>query len=134
MPESTEKIESESKARASSSSEALSYLVAGPDLDQETFHQLSLDAVHELKNFPRGTTVSLNLSRVDMMSSLCLGAVLCLQQQIDTLGGRFEISGCQPQVRDLLRITRLDAVIEVVDAVADEPTDPSAKNAAPMAA
>jgi anti-anti-sigma factor len=60
----------------------------------------------------------LNLAGVRYLSVEVLEALAALQEGIDRRGGRVQICGLNPLIRDLLRASHLDQVFDVCD---DEP-------------
>jgi anti-anti-sigma factor len=54
-----------------------------------------------------------NLGGVRYLCRTVLGKLAWLAKQVEPLGGRIQLCGLDPVVRDLLRITRLDGVFDV---------------------
>jgi anti-anti-sigma factor len=55
----------------------------------------------------------LNLTGVRCMSGAVLGILANLQKKIGPAGGRIQLCGLDPLLRDMMRITRLDTVFDV---------------------
>jgi anti-anti-sigma factor len=54
-----------------------------------------------------------NLGGVRYLSSAVLGKLAWLEKQVAPVGGRIQVCGLDPLVRELLQITRLDGVLDV---------------------
>jgi anti-anti-sigma factor len=59
------------------------------------------------------TRLLLNFGGVQYLSSAVLGILAGLQRKIDPAGGRIRLCGLNPLLRDMLRITHLDGVLDV---------------------
>src|SRR5687767_9938933 len=60
-----------------------------------------------------GVAVVLDLSGVDYMPSLGLGALVGLMRSLRQAGHRFILAGVTPEAREVLTITRLDKLFEM---------------------
>ena len=67
----------------------------------------------------RHLPVVLDLSRVEFVPSLSLGALVTLLQECRQHNQRFVLAGMQPPVRESLAITRLDKLFEICESVDD---------------
>ena len=63
----------------------------------------------------RWSTLVLDCSQVEFLSSLGLGALIRLDRQLRPLGGRLSICGLNPHLREFFAITRLDRVMLISD-------------------
>jgi anti-anti-sigma factor len=54
-----------------------------------------------------------NLGGVRYLSSAVLGKLAWLEKQVAPVDGRIQVCGLDPLVRELLRITRLDGVLDI---------------------
>ena len=56
----------------------------------------------------------LDLSQVPLLDSSALGVIMLTVQQLRQTGGKLVLLNPQPNVRNVLRVTRLDTVLEIV--------------------
>ena len=56
----------------------------------------------------------LDLSQVPLLDSSALGAIMLTVQQLRQTDGKLVLLNPQPNVRNVLRVTRLDTVLEIV--------------------
>jgi anti-anti-sigma factor len=63
------------------------------------------------------SVVVLDLARVMILPSLALGMLVQISTKCKARQQVFRLAALSPQLRDILRITRLDRVLEVVDSV-----------------
>jgi len=60
--------------------------------------------------------IILDMSEVQLLPSLSIGALVCLMQNSKQRQQRFILIGLQPEVRQTLAICRLDKMFEIYDA------------------
>ncbi len=63
--------------------------------------------------------VVLDMSQVDFVPSLALGALVSLMRRLKQDGHRFLLVGVHPEVRTILAITRLDKLFEIYPTCAE---------------
>jgi anti-anti-sigma factor len=63
----------------------------------------------------RWSSVVLDCSRLEFLSSLGLGALIRLDRQLRPTGGRLRLCGLNPHLREFFAITRLDRVMLIAD-------------------
>ena len=68
------------------------------------------DAVQTL---PQASSVILDLSRVSIMDAHGLGILLQLREQTNAKGARLPLINVNKQLREIMRITRLDSVFKI---------------------
>src|SRR5688572_25916493 len=73
--------------------------------------------IDEAATKPGVTAVVLDMSRVQIVPSLGLGALVQLSNKCKARGQRLKLAAVQPQVRQTMSITRLDRTFELVDSV-----------------
>jgi anti-anti-sigma factor len=66
---------------------------------------------------PGVTVVVLDMSRVQIVPSLGLGALVQLSNKCKARQQRLKLAAVQPQVRQTMSITKLDRILELVDSV-----------------
>ena len=66
---------------------------------------------------PGVTRVVLDLSRVQIVPSLGLGAIVQLSNKCKGRQQRLKLAGVQPQVRQTMAITKLDRILDLEDTV-----------------
>ena len=66
---------------------------------------------------PGVVTVVLDMSRVQIMPSLGLGALIQLLYRCKSRQQRLKLAAVQPQVREAMSITKLDQILDLVDTV-----------------
>ena len=69
----------------------------------------SLDAV--IENKPMRLVV--DVSGVTYIDSAGLAALVLAMQKVEAYGGHFSLAGCQPIVRSIFRMSRLDEVFQI---------------------
>jgi anti-anti-sigma factor len=62
-------------------------------------------------------TVVLDLSRVQIVPSLGLGALVQISNKCRARQQRLKLAAVQPQVRQTMSITKLDRILDLVDTV-----------------
>ncbi|MBN1343839.1 MAG: STAS domain-containing protein [Phycisphaerae bacterium] len=67
----------------------------------------------------RHLPVVLDLSKVELLPSLSLGALVNLMRECKENGQRFVLAGVRPLIRECLAVTRLDKLLEICDDVED---------------
>jgi anti-sigma B factor antagonist len=65
------------------------------------------DSLYETIQAHEGCRIVLDLAGVDFLSSSGVAILVGMKRRVDTLHGKLVIFGVQPDVRDLLKITRL---------------------------
>jgi anti-anti-sigma factor len=75
------------------------------------------EAIDRAAGEPGVVTVVLDMSRVQIMPSLGLGALIQLSYRCKTRQQRLKLAAVQPQVRDAMSITKLDQILDLVDTV-----------------
>ena len=63
--------------------------------------------------------VLIDMSRVEFMPSMSIGALVSIWQKFKKVNRRFILVGLQPTVRETLTICRLDKVFDISDSVED---------------
>lgn len=63
----------------------------------------------------RHLSVVLDLSKVEFLPSVSIGALVSLLTEFKQAGQRFVLAGLQPRIREVLATARLDDVFEVCD-------------------
>lgn len=90
-------------------------------INLKLFDDKSVKAMNELIGQAAGksgvVTVVLDMSRVQIMPSLGLGALIQLLNQCKSRKQRLKLAAVQPQVRQAMSITRLDEILDLVDTV-----------------
>ena len=76
--------------------------------------QSAVSAAAEKAN---GLPVVLDLTRVDTMPSLSIGALVSLWQDLKQKGQRLILAGLRPNVRQTLTVCRLDKIFEITESV-----------------
>jgi anti-anti-sigma factor len=61
----------------------------------------------------------LDMSKVEFMPSLSIGALISVMQNLKKKGQRFILAGLQSKVRETLTACRLDKLFEIFDSVDD---------------
>lgn len=67
----------------------------------------------DLGNSKSDQHVVLEMSTIQYLTSTVLGHLLVLHKRLATGGGRLTLENCLPAVRDVLRVTLLDQVLDV---------------------
>ena len=86
------------------------------ELNEELTRQMRdgvLKAATERSQLP----VVLNMSKVEFLPSLSIGALVSVLTELKKTGQRLFLVDIQPSVREVLAITRLDKVFEIHDSV-----------------
>jgi anti-anti-sigma factor len=85
------------------------------DMDEEhtADMQEKISAAVEKSQLP----VVLDMSKVEFMPSLSLGALISIMQKLKKNGQRFILAGLQSKVRETLTACRLDKLFEIFDSV-----------------
>ncbi|MHC4132644.1 MAG: STAS domain-containing protein [Planctomycetota bacterium] len=88
------------------------------DMDEEhtTDMQEKLSAISEKSE---QLVMVLDMSKVEFMPSLSLGALISIMQNLKKKGQRFILAGLQSKVRETLTACRLDKLFEIFDSVDD---------------
>ena len=73
--------------------------------------------IDEAATKPGVTAVVLDMSRVQIVPSLGLGALVQLSNKCKAREQRLKLAAVQPQVRQTISITKLDRVLDLVDSV-----------------
>jgi anti-anti-sigma factor len=64
----------------------------------------------------RPRLVVLDLAGLDFAASLFLGMVVNLRRGIVMQGGQVQMAGVRPNLREILQVSKLDALFEFIDA------------------
>jgi anti-anti-sigma factor len=88
------------------------------DMDEEhtTDMQEKLSAISEESE---QLVMVLDMSKVEFMPSLSIGALISVMQNLKKKGQRFILAGLQSKVRETLTACRLDKLFEIFDSVDD---------------
>ena len=78
-------------------------------LDADSTEQLR----QEVSKAPGSLPVVVDMSNVEFVPSLTLGALVALNKEMRQAGRRFILAGVQPLVRPVFAITRLDKLFEM---------------------
>jgi anti-anti-sigma factor len=73
----------------------------------------SLDSFLDSVAIRPGVQLLLDLSNVRCLSSSVLAQLIILKRRVKTVGGRVTIQNVDPDVLEVLRVTRLDHVLEM---------------------
>lgn len=98
--------------------EALLAVAQVPRLEDAAIDNL-LAAVLDAARQHHGRHVLFDLSKVEMLPSSSLGALVRLHHDLRTRGQRLVLVGLQPMVRSSLAVTRLDRLFELCESVAE---------------
>jgi N-acetylglucosaminyldiphosphoundecaprenol N-acetyl-beta-D-mannosaminyltransferase len=90
-------------------------LAAPRRLDAETAPGLTAQGLERLEGVSR---LILDLRETVFVTSAGLAAMLTLDRQAKALGGELRVAGCQPDVRRVIALARLDTVLTLFDDVA----------------
>jgi anti-sigma B factor antagonist len=88
--------------------------LSGPTLMQELAHELTA-----LIEQDQRTTIVLNLSRVDFISSAALNRLINFQKRVVDAGGKLKMCCLTPQVESVFVATRLIQVFDIRPTEAD---------------
>lgn len=69
--------------------------------------------------YDNASTFVFDMGEVEFMASACLGTLVQFLQDIAPMRGRMAIANCRDNILFLFKVTRLDAVFEVYDDLAD---------------
>ncbi|MDQ3624886.1 MAG: STAS domain-containing protein [Verrucomicrobiota bacterium] len=87
------------------------------------FDDRSVKAANELIDEAAGrpgvSVVVLDMSRVQIVPSLGIGLLLQISRSCTASEQKLKLAAVQPQVREAMRITRVDELLELVDTVED---------------
>ena len=88
-----------------------------PEIEEHIreMQELVVSAGQAASNLP----VVMDLSKVSLLPSLCIGALVTLLQKFRQQKQRFMLAGLQPTVRETLTICRLAKLFEIQDSVDD---------------
>ena len=70
-----------------------------------------------VQSLPQTSSVILDLSRVTLIDAHGLGVMLQLREKSHAKGGSFQLVNVSKPLREILRITRLDAVFQISSGV-----------------
>jgi len=87
------------------------------DRMEEEHTQVMQSEVSEAAGRSRQLPVVLDLSKVEFVPSLSLGALVNLLREFKQHKQRFILAGIRPNVRGTLAVTRLDKLFEIVNSV-----------------
>jgi anti-sigma B factor antagonist len=87
-------------------------------MDEERTKQMQDSLMKAAEAKPK-LPVVLDLTKVEFLPSLSIGALVSFMTYFKQLGRRFILVGIQPPIRDMLAITRLDKIFEMFDNVDD---------------
>lgn len=59
--------------------------------------------------------IAFDLEQVEFLASACIGSLVQLMQEMEHHRGRIALAGCQDNVAFLFKVTRLDAIFEILD-------------------
>jgi anti-sigma B factor antagonist len=96
--------------------EALVLQVLAPNLDENNMNNVRA-AVMKAAAQTTPLPLVVDLARVKYVPSLALGALVGLGNQVRAGGRRLILVSLQPTVRQVMAITRLDRVFEIMDDV-----------------
>lgn len=85
-------------------------------MEDEHASAMQTEVAAAAENAP-GLPVVLDMSKVRMLPSMSIGALVALWQKLKESGQRFMLAGLQPEVRRTLTTCRLDKVFEICDGV-----------------
>jgi anti-sigma B factor antagonist len=100
-------------------------VVARLEQEQVT-HLVMQELVVELMEHARYNNAHhfvIDLAPVEFLSSACIGVLVGFMQDIEHAKGRIVLSGCQPNVAFLFKVTKLDTIFplfEDVESAVDE--------------
>lgn len=80
---------------------------------QDILHKVE-SIFQEVENVDK---ITIDMTRVSFMDSTGLGAFILLLKRLKKSGGILELTGLQPQVRELFKITRLDKVFKIIEVI-----------------
>lgn len=83
--------------------------------DMDSCHLLNERLMEASEDSPK--LMVLDLAGLDFICSLGLGAIVAAYLRMIRIKGRLRLVGPPEQVRELLRITKLDTILEVHDSV-----------------
>jgi anti-anti-sigma factor len=90
-------------------------------VDLKLFDDKTLKAMNQMIDEAAATpgivNVVLDLSRVQIVPSLGLGALVQLSNKCKARQQRLKLAAVQPQVRQTMSITKLDRILNLVDSV-----------------
>jgi anti-anti-sigma factor len=86
--------------------------------DEATSRQL-LQTVEAIPAMQTGKTVILDLSGVEYLPTLCLGALVQVQERCRQGSHTLKLAAVRPPIRKLLSVTNLDLTFEICESVAD---------------
>lgn len=69
----------------------------------------------------RPSLVVLDLAELQFVASLFLGLLVNFRKGIVYQGGRIQMAAVQPNIRDILKVTRLEELFEFVESAPQEP-------------
>lgn len=86
-------------------------------LDETTVTQLARAIDTAGAEPATSTLLVIDLSRVEFLPSLCLGALVQIANKCRAREQKVKLASLRPQIRKTFTITRLDRVFELVDSV-----------------
>ena len=87
-------------------------------LDDEGTHDMQEKTLKAAEENP-GLHVVLDMSEVNYMPSVSIGALIKLKQTLEKTKQRFILIGLQEDIRETLTICRLDKFLEICDTLED---------------
>jgi len=84
--------------------------------DDKTMKRMN-DMIDQAAAKPGVIYVVLDMSKVQIVPSLGLGALVQMSNKCKARKQRLRIAGLQPQVRQTMAITKLDRILDLVDSV-----------------
>jgi anti-anti-sigma factor len=84
--------------------------------DDKTMKRMN-DMIDQAAAKPGVIYVVLDMSKVQIVPSLGLGALVQMSNKCKARKQRLRIAGLQPQVRQTMAITKLDRILDLVDTV-----------------
>lgn len=100
-------------------------LLFGQDIDGGTEVRLSQESLHEpavqetrqllaqLADASGGRRLRLDFAGVTELPAGALGALVAVWQRVEAAGGRLLLSNLAPELYEVLRVTRLDSILDV---------------------
>ena len=87
-------------------------------LDTANIQELG-DELSALVEEGESTTLLLNFTRVEFLSSAALNKLILLDRAVKKAGGRLKLCSLRPEIQEVFVITRLNQMFEIHDEEAD---------------
>ena len=88
------------------------------EMDEDLTRQMQ-EGILQVAGKARHLSMVLDLSKVEFLPSVSIGALVSLLTEFKQAGQRFVLAGLQPRIREVLAVARLDEVFEMYDSVDD---------------